>query len=103
MVLIMGKQVVLMDLPWSLAFVLHNEGWYMELRVYPQIKNGLSENHSVVTPNSIRLIMCVLASHLDREKVNKREGEREGGEEEKEEGQEERDRERGKKRLRSWS
>lgn len=53
-----------MDLPWSLAAILHNEGWYMELGVYSQIKNGLSGNHSVVALNPIRLIIGVLASHL---------------------------------------
>lgn len=88
MVLIMGSKFYLMDLPWSLAFLLHNEGWYTELRVYPPIKNGLSRNHSIVACNPIRLIIWVLASHLwgerrtdrQRQTQSRRDRIREGGE-----------------------
>ena len=55
-----GEQVLLMDLPWSLAFALHNEGWYMELGVYPAIK----EISPLLPLNPIKLIVRVLASHL---------------------------------------
>ena len=55
-----GEQVLLMDLPWSLAFVLHNEGGYMELGVYSAIK----KISPLLPLNPIRLIVRVLASHL---------------------------------------
>lgn len=61
-----------MDLPWSLVSVLHNEAWYVDMRAHPPIKNGLSKNLPTVPPNSIRLVIWVLASHLQSERGSQR-------------------------------